>query len=206
MPTVSFERFAGYCAVATGAGGFLYSVAFVIIARPAPDLGAALSWVILLIGALLTIPVLVALYDRLKENNAGAALTALVLTLAGALGSVVHAGYEVANLVHTGKLPSSELPSQIDPRGLLTFGITGLGVMTYAWLIARSPRFPMGLSRLGVLAGALMVMVYLARLTIYTPTNPIVVLGAGLTGFIVSPIFYVWLGLVFLNQAFTRSP
>ncbi len=202
---MSFERLAGYCAVATGVGGFLYSVAFVIIARPAPDLGIDLSWLILMVGGFLTVPVLVALYGRLREVNQGAALTALLLALAGALGSVVHAGYQIANIVHLGKIPSSELPSQIDPRGLLTFGVAGLGVLIFASLIGRSPRFPMGLSRLGVLTGVLLIVVYLARLTIYSPTNPVVLAGAGITGFIVSPIFYVWLGLVFLNQSFTRS-
>jgi hypothetical protein len=39
-----------------------------------------------------------------------------------------------------------------------------------------------------------MIVVYLARLTIYSPTNPLVLLGAGLTGFIVSPLFFVLLG------------
>jgi hypothetical protein len=64
----------------------------------------------------------------------------------------------------------------------------------------RSPRFPSGLSRLGLLAGALMILVYLARLTLYSPTNPLVLAGAGITGFIVSPIFYVWLGRTFLRS------
>jgi hypothetical protein len=201
--TVAFERLAGYCAVLTGAGGFLYSVAFVIIARPAPELGANLSWLILMLGALLTVPVLVALHGRLREVSQGAALTALLLAVYGTLGSVVHAGYEIANVVHLGKIPASDLPSQGDPRGLLTFGLTGLGLLIFASLIGRSPRFPMGLSRLGLLTGVLMIVVYLARLIIYSPTNPLVLAGVGITGFIVSPVFYVWLGLVFLNQSFT---
>ena len=203
--TVAFERLAGYCAVLTGAGGFLYSVAFVIIARPAPDLGANLSWLILMVGGLLTVPVLVALHGRLRDVSQGAALTALLLAAYGTLGSVVHAGYEIANLVHLGKIPASDLPSQVDPRGLLTFGVTGLGLLIFALLIGRSPRFPLGLSRLGLLTGVLLIVVYLARLIIYSPTNPLVLAGAGITGFIVSPIFYVWVGLVFLNQSFTRG-
>jgi len=203
--TVAFERLAGYCAVLTGIGGLLYSVAFVIVARPAPELGANLSWLILVVGGLLTLPVLVALHGRVRDVSQGAALTALLLAVYGTLGSVVHAGYEIANLVHLGKIPASDLPSQVDPRGLLTFGLTGLGLLIFASLIGRSPRFPMGLSRLGILAGVLLIVVYLARLVIYSPTNPLVVAGAGLTGFIVAPAFYVWLGLVFLNQSFTRG-
>jgi hypothetical protein len=202
--TASFERFAGYCALASGIGGFLYSVAFVIVARAAGDVGTNLSWLILLAGGLLTLPVLVALYEHLREVDRSVALLGLLLGATGALGSIVHAGYQVANIVHLGSIPASDLPSQVDPRGLLTFGLTGLGVLAFAWLIGRSPRFPLGLSRLGLLAGVLLIVVYLARLIIFSPTNPLVVVGAGLTGFIVSPAFYVWLGLVFLNQGVAR--
>lgn len=203
--TASFERFAGVCSVATGIGGFLYSVAFVIVARPAPDLGTNLSWMILMVGGLLTIPVLVTLYESLGEVSRGAALLALLLTVIGSLGSVVHAGYHLANIIHLGKSPTSDLPSQVDPRGLLTFGVSGLGVLVFAWLMGRSRHFPLGLSRLGMLAGVLLIVVYLARLIIYTPTNPLVLAGAGLTGFVVSPIFYIWLGLVLLSPNFTPA-
>ena len=196
---ISFERIAGYCALATGIGGFLYSVAFVVVTRPAPAFGAGLSWGILLVGSLLTIPVLVALYERLSEASRGAAMVALLLTVIGSVGAATHAGYEVANLVHLGQVPASELPSQIDPRGLLTFGVTGLGVLVFAWLMRSSPHFPSGLSRLAMLAGALLIVVYLARLIIFSPTNPIVLAGAGLTGFIVNPAFYVWLGRILLS-------
>jgi hypothetical protein len=39
------------------------------------------------------------------------------------------------------------------------------------------------------------VVIYLGRLIIFSPTNPIVAAIAGLTGFILSPVFYVGLGL-----------
>jgi hypothetical protein len=51
-----------------------------------------------------------------------------------------------------------------------------------------------------MLTGALMIVVYLARLTIFSPTNPLVLAGAGITGFIVSPLFYVLLGRSFLRM------
>jgi hypothetical protein len=202
--TPSFERFAGYCALAAGIGGFLYSVAFVIIARPAPDLGQNLSWLLLLIGGLLTLPVVVALFQRLREIDPGWAMLGLLLAAVGAIGSIMHAGYSLANVIHLGKAVGSELASQVDPRGLLTLGVTGLAILVFAWLIGRSPRFPAGLSRLGLLAGVLLVVVYLARLFIFTPANPVLLISAGLAGFIVSPAFYIWLGLVFLNQGLAR--
>jgi len=64
----------------------------------------------------------------------------------------------------------------------------------------RSPRYATGLSRWGQLTGALMIVVYLARLTLYSPANPLVLVGAGLTGFVVSPIFFLWLGRTLLRE------
>jgi hypothetical protein len=50
-----------------------------------------------------------------------------------ALGAAIHGGYDLANLIN---LPASaaalpDLPSQVDPRGLLTFGVMGLGLLNY---------------------------------------------------------------------------
>jgi hypothetical protein len=192
--TASFQRFAGYCAIATGIGGFVYSVAFVLLSRANANLGVGLSWLILLIGSLLAMPVLLALYEHLAEIEAPVGLLALLFAVLGFLGAIMHSGYEIANIVHLGSSPSSNLASQVDPRGLLTFGVTGLGLLLFGWLMGKSPRYSSGLSRLGLLTGVLMIVVYLARLTIYSPTNPLVLLGAGLTGFIVSPLFFVLLG------------
>ncbi len=43
MNSTSFERFAGLCAILAGVVGFLYSVAFIVIARSAPRLGNLLN-------------------------------------------------------------------------------------------------------------------------------------------------------------------
>src|SRR3712207_8857773 len=77
---------------------------------------------------LLSTAVLVAVYGRLRETDASFALLALVLGVAGALGSAVHGGFDLANAVNP---PAStlveEVPNPIDPRGLLTFGVAGGG-------------------------------------------------------------------------------
>ncbi|TMD42886.1 MAG: hypothetical protein E6I88_03210 [Chloroflexi bacterium] len=197
--TASFRRIAGYAAYATGIGGFLYSVAFVLLARANADLGTAISWIILLIGSLVAMPVVLALYESVRDVEPPAGLLALLFSALGFLGAIMHAGYQIANIVHLGSSPSSNLASQVDPRGLLTFGLTGLGLALFGWLMAQGGIFSSGLSRLGQITGVLMVVVYLARLTLYSPTNPLVLIGAGLTGFIVSPLFFVWLGRSFLQ-------
>ena len=157
--TPSFQRLAGYCALATGIGGFLYSVAFVLVSRANADVGLGLSWLILLVGGLLAMPVSIALYQRLRDVEPPAGLLALLFVVLGLLGAIMHAGYELANIVHLGKSPASNLASEVDPRGLLTFGLTGLGLLVFAWLMGRSRSFPNGLSRLGLLTGGLMIVV-----------------------------------------------
>jgi hypothetical protein len=88
------------------------------------------------------------------------------------------------------------LPSAVDPRGLLTFGLTGLGVFIIAWLMGRSKQFPQGLSYWGYLLAILLVLLYLGRLIILDPKNPIVAVDALLSGLIVHPVWYLWLGIV----------
>lgn len=48
-------------------------------------------------------------------------------------------------------------------------------------------------------AAALLLVLYLARLVILEATDPLVALPALLTGFLVSPAWYVWLGLALRN-------
>jgi hypothetical protein len=191
----SFGRLAGWCAIGSGVGGFLYSVAFVLISRSSAELGASLSWALLMIGGLLTTVVMVALYERLQEIDHSIALLALLIGALAALGSTIHGGYEVAALIHPPATTPPDLPSQLDPRGLVTFGFAGLGLLGFASLMRRSVRFPSGLSLLGIVTGVALIAVYLGRLVILSPTNPVVLVAAGLTGFILAPAWYIWLGL-----------
>jgi hypothetical protein len=204
MEASGFQRFAGYCAIAAGIGTFAYSVAFVIIARSAPDLGANLSWGLLMVGGLLSSVFVVALSQRLRDVDPGFALWGLLLGIVAMLGSTIHGGYEVANAI---KPPASNpaLPSQIDPRGLLTFGIWGLAVLVFASLISRHPGFPKALGYLGFLSGGLLIIIYLARLIVLTSTNPVVLVPAALSGFVVGPAFSIWLGTVLLKTGSERS-
>ena len=200
-----FERLAGYCAIGSGVGGFLYSVAFVLIARLAPGLGLGLSWLLLMLGGLLTTVVMVALFERLRDTDRSLALLALLLAVVGALGSAIHGGYQVANLVHPPPVNPPDLPNPIDPRGLVTFGFAGLGLLGFASLMRRTARFPQRLGVLGLVTGIALIVVYLGRLVILTPTNPVVLAAAGLTGFILAPAWYLWLGLTLLNDTSRRG-
>ena len=61
--------------------------------------------------------------------------------------------------------------------------------------------FPRNLSYLGYLSGALLIVIYLARLIILSATSPLVLLPAAIEGFIVNPAWYVWLGFALRRPA-----
>ena len=94
IEAASFERFAGACAILTAIASFLYAVAFVILQN------VVLSALFLTAVGLLSSAVLVAVYYRVRETNTAFALWALVLGIAGALGSAVHGGYDLANAIN----------------------------------------------------------------------------------------------------------
>lgn len=185
----SYERFAGVCAVLTGVVGLAYAVAFVILRSP------SLSALCLLLGGLLGTVTLVAVYARLRETDASVALLALLLGVTGAMGAAIHAGYDLSNVLHPPAAVNLDMPSQIDPRGMLTFGIAGLGLWAMAWLILRGGQFPRGLGYLGYVTAVLLIVVYLARLIVLDASSPLVLAPAALVGFIANPVWYVWLGL-----------
>src|SRR5512137_1133504 len=108
----TFVRFAGIYAVLAGLAGFLYSLAFIVLKS---DL---LSALFLLLGAFFASAALVALYERLRETDAPFALWGFLLALAGALGSLIHAGSDLANAIHPPAVLNFDLPSPVDPRGL----------------------------------------------------------------------------------------
>ena len=193
--TRSFERSAGATAVAVGVGGLLYSVAFVIISRSAPDTGRFLSSLLLLIGGVLGIQVMAALYRRLRDVDAGFALVGLLFGFAGALGSTVHGAYDLANFLHPPAVLASDIPSAVDPRGILTFGLSGLAVLVMARLMSRGGGFPARLALLGYLSGVLLVLIYLGRLIVLDPVSPLILGPAALEGFVVNPVWYIWLGM-----------
>jgi hypothetical protein len=178
-----------------GASGFLYSVSFVIIARNNPSLGTGMSGFFLLIGGVLGASALLGLYERLKPNNGTYALWALVFGLAGALAATLHGGYDLAVGIH----PPNQVinfPSPVDPRGLGTFGLTGISLSAFSFLMQGDRAYPRGLVGLGYASGVLLVLIYVSRLTILEASNLLVLAPAGIEGFILNPAWYIWLGFV----------
>ena len=190
----TFEKFAGWMALFAGISGFLYSVAFIVLQSN------LLSALFLLLGGLFSSAALTALYQRLRGVESGFALLGLLLALSAALGSAIHGGYDLSNALHPPATLNPDLPNPIDPRGLLTFGIAGLGLLLFSWLMMLEVRFPKNLAYLGILSAVLMIVLYLGRLIILQATSLVIVIPALLEGFIVNPIWYISLGLAFLRN------
>lgn len=151
-----------------------------------------------MLAGLLSSAALVAVYQRRRETDEAFALWALVLGLVGAAGSMLHGRYDLANAINSPEvIPANlaNLPSQIDPRGHGTFGLAGIGLFVFAWLMGRGSGFPRGLGYLGYLLSVLLVVVFLGRLTVLQATNPLLLIPALLTAFVVNPVWYFWLGI-----------
>ena len=196
----AYERDAGSTAIVAGIGGIVYSVAFLggVVAGWAPQLGIIVASIALMVGALLSVAVLIAVYQRLAGDSRAVGLIGLVLVAMGAAGAIAHGGFDLANAIQPPTidvLADAGLPNPVDPRGVMTFALSGLGLLLLSALARGDRALPRGLATLGVAVGVLLVIVYLGRLIILTPTNPLVAVPAALTGLVLSPAFYIWLGL-----------
>jgi hypothetical protein len=190
----SFEKFAGWSGILAGVSGLLYSIAFIVLQNN------LLSALFLMLGGLFSTAALTGLYQHLRATDSGFALLGLLLSLSAALGSAIHGGYDLANALHPPASVNVDLPNPIDPRGLLTFGIAGIGIFLFSRLMNQESKFSKALVYLGILSSILMIMLYLGRLIILQATSLVIVIPALLEGFIVNPIWYIWLGLTLMRN------
>jgi len=198
MKLTSFDRTAGLAAILAALIGLLYSLSFVVLQN------TLLYSLCLMIGGLASLAALVALFERLSDIDARGAMLGLVLGVVSALGATIHGGYDLANVINApGEITgaAANLPSQVDPRGLMTFGVAGLSVLIAGLLLRRHPQFSRGFTALTFVLGILLIVVYLGRLIVLTPSSPLVLLPAALTGFIVNPLWYLLLGLSLRSSA-----
>lgn len=199
MTPVPFNNVAALCAMLIAMTAFGYTLALTAVSAAAPGAGVFLGAVFLMLGGLLAAPVQVALYHRLRRVDDAWALLALLFGVAGAFGASMHAGYDLANAVHppgVGAQALAGLPSQVDPRGLLTFGVGGASLVIIAWLMGRDPMFPKGLGTLGYALAVLLIVLYLGRLILLSSIHPVMLVVTVLSGFLVGPAWYGWLGIV----------
>lgn len=181
-------------AFVAGISGLLYAYYFVIAQDP------VMYSLFLILGGFSITAVFTALYARLSSIDETLALYVLILGSAGAMGSAIHGGYDLANAINQPALLSLDLPSQIDPRGLLSFGAVGAAILKASWIMKDHKLFPRGLNILGIISGTLLLIIYLGRLIVLSPANPILLYPVLLEGFLIGPLWYLWLGFVFSKK------
>jgi hypothetical protein len=188
----TFDKFAGDCAWATGIAGAAYSVLFVAYVKGHPAAFGPAAFFLLVAGAL-SIPVAVALAERFKPQSSGFANTALIFAILGGLGGFLHGGKDLGTAINPQGGPKLSI-NPADPRGLLTFGAAAVGVVLFAKLMTGSPAFPARLARLGYVLAFLLVVIYLGRLIILDPNQPILGATAVLAGLVINPAWFIWIG------------
>jgi hypothetical protein len=179
-----------------GIGGLAYSISFLILLYSgAPKAADVLSNVFLIAGGILASGVFVAIYERFRPVDPGFALWAFLLGGIGALGSAAHGAYDLANIVRKPKGLNADLPNATDPRGFATFGLASLAIALVSVLILRVGLFPRLLAYLGLVGCALLLVIYWGRMVIFNPKSPGLLTVALITGFVVNPAWYSWVGL-----------
>jgi uncharacterized membrane protein len=184
----TFQAMSSYSAIAAGIVALAYAYFFVVAQS------VAMYSLSLMILGLLSIDVMVALYSRLKHVDEDMARLAMLLGVLAGFGMAVHGGYDLANAINPPAVLNTDLPSQIDPRGLVTFGLGGIALLKFSWLMTKDRQFPGTFLWVGMLSGVLSIVIYLARLTVLSPTNPMLLVPVLVNGFFLSPIWYIWLG------------
>jgi hypothetical protein len=186
----SFGRVAAAYAAASVLGALAFAAVFVVLVwvDGVPRGVEGLWRGLLIVGALLFVALLVGAYERLRAADEGLALLTVLLGVAGAVGGLLHGGTQLAAAI----TPARDAPD-LDPRGILRYGVTGLAMLALSWLAARggAPRAVVLLSAAG---GALLVFIYAGLLgELITPTDRPTLVPPILYGFVVAPL---WLAAV----------
>ena len=196
----TFLRFAGVCGIITAISSLLYAVFFLLIKGSAHEL---LPPLLLAVGGLLASAVLTALYGLVRDADPLFALWALALGLLGQLGALIHGVHDLALVLvpAPANVPDlSGLPNQLDPRGVLAFGLTGVSAFILSWLLLRSDTLPRGLGYFGCVLGILLVALFLGNLFTNNPSSVFVLVPGGLASLIANPAWLLWLGVALLRQ------
>lgn len=194
----SFARTAGWCGIVAGLAALAYSVTFAVVVQTGDRWAQWSSTLLLGLGALAALPVVIALFLRVRDADEGFAMLALAVGVLGAGGTLLHATFDLGNLANDPGRPF-DYPSPTDPRGFATFLLAGLTIALFSALLGRTGA-PRGLVRLGVVVAVLLVWVWIGRLTALDPKAGWVAPAVVGSGFIGVPLWYCWVGRLLLRS------
>lgn len=201
--STSFARLAGWCSVVAGLAALGYSVTFAVVVQDGERWAQWASSLLLAGGALVALPVVIALFLRVRAVDEGFALLAVAVGLLGAAGTLFHAMFDLGNLANDPG-QTFDFPSPTDPRGFATFLLAGLTIGLFSVLLGRTG-VPRGLVRLGVVVAVLLAWVWLGRLTALDPKAAWVAPAVVGSGFVGVPVWYCWVGRLLLRSTTPAS-
>jgi hypothetical protein len=183
---MTFARFSSICAYLAAVAGLAYSVTFVATTDDDTRFGEGLEGAFLLAGGLLAVAVFAALYQLVREREPGFALLGLLLGVGGGFGAAIHGAYQLALAVEGNE--ALDLPNAIDPRGFLTFGVTGFAVALFALLLEGRLRV------VGLVFAVLLGILWIGRLVGGDADDAALLAPAALAGLVANPLWYALVG------------
>jgi MFS family permease len=199
--TRSFQRFAGWSALAAAAAGVTFTIAFSVVVREGDRWAKWVSAVALAGGGLVAIPVFIALYALLREREPEFAFLGVLIGTVGALATATHGGFDVAGLSKRIEPDLSTVPNFVDPRGFATFGLMALALLVFGVIGLRTGGLDRTVARVAALAAALLVVLYVGRLTVLDPEANVIKATALISGLIVNPAFFLLFARSLLQTA-----
>lgn len=195
----SFQRFGSLAAILTGVLSIVYAVLFLFVTRANEYAGTLGSWVVLGGTAFFAIAAYVALYQRFNDREPGFSLFALLLSGMAAFAMLQHGAFEAIELVRRGSATGAlGAPSQVDPAGLATFAVVGIGSFLWGWLILRTNHMPRALGYVGILNAVLLILLFIA--TIFS-SQTLILISGGLTSVIIGPVWWIWVGRALASKS-----
>lgn len=197
MDDRSFIRFGGLAAILLGLTSWGAVLAYATLAQPDADpqltelgnlrLGMQVFQFLYGLVAFWALFAIVAVYYRVRSVGEAWAFFATLVGVAAAVGTMVAAVYEVANLRVS---PASVAPSGANPLGLMSFGLTGLWFVIANLLLWRT-KVPRVLALLGLATAAALLWGFVAALSL---NGGVVYLATVFAGAVGGPIYWLWLG------------
>jgi drug/metabolite transporter (DMT)-like permease len=190
--TDTFRRTAAPAALLAAAGSVVFTVTFALYVRESYRWALWASTITRIVTGLLLVVVFVALQAFVRDREPDLGRVAAGIGVVGALASVLHAAYDLADLAKPQHV-TSDLPSQVDPRGFATFALVGLAMLLFAWFARRVDALPSWTTIAGLAAGALLVILWLGRMIALDPNDDVIRVAALASGLVAVPAFEVGL-------------
>jgi hypothetical protein len=179
--------------------------------------GIQITNLLLALSGVLSLVAIVAIFQRVRVVSEAWARLALWFGMFGALLGGLH-GW--SDLVHNpivarafGQADTAaaanfiaSLPSTVDPRGVGTFGLTGLAILLIGLLLYRLEGIPRRLADIALAAALLLELTFIGSVLYASgdgiaPARYLFLVAGPLQAIIVGPLFYIWLGTLLRRAA-----